>query len=272
MRVKPLRVSYAAHSQSSRADLAGVPPTCSIRFEFETPRTTLVSNCRAGSLQARGDWRPNYWLTHMRAPVRFCSSMQTLAAQGITHFVEIGPHPVLLGMGAECIPERRVEWLPSLRRDRPDWSDLFESLQRLYVGGADVDWDGVRSWLFAPPRRIADLSVSAARHWMDAAAQPATPPKTAPALWAHLQSAMDRQAEQGPLDLNVSSYPEKWDCLARLTSAHAIRTLREAGVFAKAGERRTLDQVIETASNRSCVSASCPTVARSPRCGGCAAI
>ena len=64
----------------------------------------------------------------------------------------------------------------------------------------------------------------------------------------NLKSALDRQAEQGPLGLNVLSYPEKWDCLARLTSAHAIRTLREAGVFTKAGERRTLDQVIETAA------------------------
>ena len=85
---------------------------------------------------------PEYWLTQMRAPVQFAKSISTLAAQGVTHFVEVGPHPVLLGMGAECVAGAAVEWLPSLRRNRADWSDLLESLQRLYVGGADVDWVG----------------------------------------------------------------------------------------------------------------------------------
>ncbi|TXC66102.1 methyltransferase [Piscinibacter aquaticus] len=48
---------------------------------------------------------------------------------------------------------------------------------------------------------------------------------------------MDRRAERGPLDLNAASYPHKWALLACITRAQAMQTLREAGVFAKAGER-----------------------------------
>ena len=62
-----------------------------------------------------------------------------------------------------------------------------------------------------------------------------------------MSDAASRQAEQGPLDLNVASYPAKWDCLERVTVAHAIATLRDAGLFLKAGEERTLDEVLATA-------------------------
>ena len=122
-------------------------------------------------MEEMGD--PKYWLTQMRAPVQFAKSIATLAEQGVTHFVEIGPHPVLLGMGAECIPGAAAEWLPSLRRNRTDWSDLLESLQRLYVGGADVDWIGFdRDY---PRRRVAlpTYPFRRRRHWVDAVGKPA---------------------------------------------------------------------------------------------------
>ena len=86
-----------------RADSSGVPTSARYR-RFEPLRIALVSNVTGALAGLEEIGRPSYWLTHMRAPVRFASSMQTLAAQGITHFVEVGPHPVLLGMGAECIP------------------------------------------------------------------------------------------------------------------------------------------------------------------------
>ena len=55
-------------------------------------------------------------------------------------FVEIGPSPTLLGMGAKCLPEGFGTWLPSLRKGRNDWDQMLESLAALYVRGAEVDW------------------------------------------------------------------------------------------------------------------------------------
>ena len=132
--VKPLRVSYAAHSSLIDPVLPAFEKVLET-IEFKPPRVTLISNVTGlpGGIEEMGNSK--YWLTQMRAPVQFATSISTLAAQGVTHFVEVGPHPVLLGMGAECIPGAVVEWLPSLRRNRADWSDLLESLQRLYVRG-----------------------------------------------------------------------------------------------------------------------------------------
>ena len=63
---------------------------------------TLVSNV-SGKIAGPDEMsRPEYWTSQIREPVRFTQAMETLAAQGVTHFIEIGPHPVLLGMGAHC--------------------------------------------------------------------------------------------------------------------------------------------------------------------------
>src|SRR5262249_49331668 len=138
---KPLNVSYAAHSRSVDPVAAGLRAVLET-IRFQPDRITLISNVTGTPVRASDAGNVEYWLEHMRRPGRFADGMKALAAQGISHCVEIGPHPVLLGMAADCVPGDRIAWLPSLRRDRQEWLDLTESLRRLYVDGADVDWDG----------------------------------------------------------------------------------------------------------------------------------
>jgi acyl transferase domain-containing protein/SAM-dependent methyltransferase len=243
--VKRLHVAHAAHSHLVEPALPGLRKAVEA-VRFQEPRVALVSNL-TGQVAGRETLaRPEYWLAHLRQPVRFAPSVGTLVALGVTHFVEVGPHPVLLGIGAECAPGGGREWLASMRRDRPDWTDLLESLQRLYAGGADVDWAGLDRE--SPRRRVAAPAYPfhGRRHWHELVGQP---PAAAPAadVWARLEAALDREAERGPLDLDAASYPAKWDVLARLTSAHAQRVLAGAGLFARAGERRTVDEVLAAA-------------------------
>ena len=88
-------------------------------------------------------------------------------AQGVTHCIEMGPHPVLLGMAADCLPGQQIEWLPSLRRDRPAWSDLIESVQRLYVDGAEIDWDGFERDYRRRRVALPTYPFRRRRYWMD---------------------------------------------------------------------------------------------------------
>ncbi|KRB18226.1 type I polyketide synthase [Rhizobacter sp. Root16D2] len=244
VRVKLLRVPHAAHS----ALIEPVLPAYRSVLEtvaFHEPRIALVSNVTGAPAGPGEIGRVDYWLTHMRQPVRFAQALQGLLAQGITHFIEVGPHPVLLGMGAECAAGAEVEWLPSLHRERPDWTDLLASLQRLYVAGADVNWAAFD----APYRRrrvaLPTYPFRAKRHWMDIVGDGPAPGVDAAQRWSRVSAALSRQAERGPLDLNAASYPAKWDCLARVTSAHAAHTLREAGLFLQAGESHTLDGLMQ---------------------------
>nr|WP_294524327.1 beta-ketoacyl synthase N-terminal-like domain-containing protein [uncultured Rhodopila sp.] len=244
VRARPLRVSYAAHSRS----VEPVSPAFRQVLEsvrFEQPRIALVSNV-TGALAGPEIQRPEYWLSHMRAPVQFHDAMQTLAALGVTHFIEMGPHPVLLGMAAECLPGQQAEWLPSLRRDREAWSDLLESMQRLYVAGVEIDWDGFARDYRHQRVALPTYPFRRRRHWINTTGRSAAPvPSVSAAVrWSRAGQAISRQASQGPLDLNVLSYPAKFACLARLTSAHAVQVLRASGLFERPAEAHTLDDVL----------------------------
>src|SRR5262249_55761791 len=57
-------------------------------------------------------------------------------------FLEIGPQPILVGMGRHCLPDGKGMWLSSLRQGQADWYQLLHSLGALYVRGVSVDWAG----------------------------------------------------------------------------------------------------------------------------------
>lgn len=243
MRVRLLRVPFAAHSRQVEPVLPAFRKVLeSIRFS--APDIAILSNLTGSPAGLAEAGRVDYWLEHMREPVRFEQSVRALAAQGVTHFIEIGPHPVLLGMGAECI--EGGEWLPSLHRERGGWVDMLASLQRLYVGGASIDWQAFDAPYARKRVGLPSYPFRQRNYWMDLERPAAaTAPVSAATRWTMVNEAAKRQSEQGPLDLNAASYPAKWDCLARLTTAHAVRTLRDAGLFLRAGEKHSLDDVLE---------------------------
>ncbi|MCB1630177.1 MAG: acyltransferase domain-containing protein [Sinobacteraceae bacterium] len=242
-RTKALRVSHAFHSplmdpilDAFERELSGV--------RFAVPRRALVSNLsgRLADLGLIG--RPSYWRTHLREPVRFADSIRTLAAQGITHYVEMSPHPVLLSMGSDCVDGG--VWLPSLREGTAAWPVILESLQTLYADGADIDWTGFDRGQARRRVSAPGYPFQRKRYWIDASSATQTAATDSAGRWMRLTEALDHQAARGPLDLNTASYPDKWACLARLTTAHAVHTLREAGLFATAGEHHRLDGVLAT--------------------------
>jgi polyketide synthase 12/epothilone polyketide synthase D len=136
---KRLTVSHAFHSALMDPMLAEFERVAA-GLQYHPPRLPLVSNL-TGALAGEEVATPAYWVRHVREAVRFADGMQTLAAQRIDVFLEVGPQPHLSGMGAGCI-ETTAAWLPSLRSGKDAWRTLLESLGQLYVRGAAVDWAG----------------------------------------------------------------------------------------------------------------------------------
>lgn len=245
-RTRLLRVSHAFHSplmdpvlEAFEREVAGA--------SFAEPQITLVSNLTAERASLSLIGHAGYWRRHLRGPVRFADAVRTLASLGITHCIEMSPHPVLLGMASECVDGG--QWLPSLREGHAAWPTLFESLQSLYVSGADIDWAGVDRGQACSRIAVPTYPFQRRRHWIAAGSRAAALP--APARWADVAAAMDRQSGRGPLDLNAASYPAKWALLARITRAQAVQTLREAGLFRQAGERHDVAEVLERSGIRS---------------------
>ena len=139
---KELQVSHAFHSRLMEpimTEFAGIGEGVS----YHQPQITLISNVtgeRADSQIASA----NYWTSHIRQPVRFYQSMKTLHELGYQTFLEIGPKPILTGMGRECLvgTKTKKQWLTSLRPGKPDWLQLLQSLGQLYIQGVKVDWLG----------------------------------------------------------------------------------------------------------------------------------
>jgi acyl transferase domain-containing protein len=135
---QPLSVSHAFHSPLMQAMLPEFAQIAA-QISYHCPRIPLISNV-TGTGVDREIANPDYWVNHVQQPVRFAEGMQQLPQQGITHCLEIGPSPILLGMGRQCLPQSQITWLPSLRRSQADWPQLLESLATLYQAGAKVDW------------------------------------------------------------------------------------------------------------------------------------
>jgi acyl transferase domain-containing protein/SAM-dependent methyltransferase len=241
VRVARLRVAYASHSplmdplldgfERAIADVRPMPP-----------HLTLLSNLSGGVADPDLLGGARYWRDHLRQPVRFESSMRALHGLGITHCIEIGPHPVLLGMAAACLPPDACTWLPSLRRDEDDWSVMLESLQVLYADGAAINWAGFED---GPPHRRVDLPLypfQRRRFWALGAATPHSSSDPAHA-WNSMVTALDHEAERAPIGTALQDHGARWAALADLARAHATSVLREAGLFARAGESHSTADV-----------------------------
>ncbi|WP_317616612.1 polyketide synthase dehydratase domain-containing protein [Nostoc sp. 'Peltigera membranacea cyanobiont' 232] len=140
IKTKKLNVSHAFHSPLMKPMVADFERVAR-EVSFSFPQIKLISNV-TGKEAKEEIATPEYWCRHVLESVRFAGGMQTLEQLGVEVFIEIGPKPVLLGMGRQCYSEHQGLWLPSLRPEREDWQELLTSLGQLYVQGAPIDWVG----------------------------------------------------------------------------------------------------------------------------------
>lgn len=96
-----------------------------------------------GSLAEHVSFDADYWFDNLRQPVVFSDTVSQLLDQDHTLFLEIGPHPVLLGSIQQMLKPQHgtVLLLPSLRREEPEQNVLFKSLSVLYTNGFMVLWN-----------------------------------------------------------------------------------------------------------------------------------
>ena len=140
IKIKQLQVSHAFHSPLMEPMLAEFEAVAS-QITYNQPQIPLISNI-TGAIADESIATASYWVNHVRQPVKFAQSMETLHQLGYDVFLEIGSKPILLGMGRQCLPEGVGVWLPSVRPGQEDWQQMLHSLGELYVRGVKVDWLG----------------------------------------------------------------------------------------------------------------------------------
>ncbi len=230
-RSKVLAVPFGSHSRWVEPALPTLA-TALAQTTFQPSRLALAANV-SGKLAVVGEMSTaDYWLSQMRKPVRFAEGIGSLATLGITHYIEIGPHPVLCAAGLECLGDG-PKWLASMRREGSAWTDLLEGAQRLFIDGARIDWRGFDNGYGRRKLAAPTYPFQRTRHWIEAtvASIRAVPAAT---IWGRTSAAAEQQSGHGPLGLNAAAYPERWALLERIALGQTIALLREAGLFSAA--------------------------------------
>jgi acyl transferase domain-containing protein/acyl-CoA synthetase (AMP-forming)/AMP-acid ligase II/acyl carrier protein/predicted alpha/beta-fold hydrolase len=144
IKTKKLQVSHAFHSPLMEPILAEFATVAS-QIIYSIPRIDIVSNL-TGELVTEEIATPQYWINHVRQPVKFASSIEVLEQQNYQIFLEIGAKPTLLGMARTILEisshSKSYLWLPSLRFGQEDWQQMLVSLAILSVNGIEIDWAG----------------------------------------------------------------------------------------------------------------------------------
>lgn len=166
MKTKALTVSHAFHSPLMDPMLLAFEEIAAT-VQYAAPDISIVSNISGAIATSDEITKASYWVKHARNAVRFSASMVAAKEKGCQVFLEIGPSPTLLGMGAKCLPEGFGTWLPSLRKGRTEWEQMLESLAGLYVHGANVDWKGFDRDYLRYSVSLPTYPFQRKRYWID---------------------------------------------------------------------------------------------------------
>lgn len=241
IKVRRLAISQASHSpliEPALEEFSRV--TASIHYS--APKLSLVSTLTGQMVQAEEITRPDYWTRHLRQPVLFEQVMHTLRDLDQHIFVEIGPHPVLLSMGKQCLSEEGNLWAPSLRENLDNWQQILESLAALWTAGVKVDWRSFDRPYSRQRVLLPTYPFERSRYWALDTAAPTSKP--AASIYQSAAQSARQQSQQGPLDLALSTYPERWNLLERLTTAYMAQAFHDLGAFAHAGECWTAEEAL----------------------------
>lgn len=98
--------------------------------------TELLSTVRLTSLRGP-EMDASYWVENLRRPVMFADALEQAFDSGVTHVVEISPHPVLAPAIEQAAARRSVQprVLTTLRRDQGSPRDLADTLARAWTAG-----------------------------------------------------------------------------------------------------------------------------------------
>ena len=164
--VHQLHVSHAFHSPLMEPMLADFQQSAA-EITLSVPKIPMISSV-TGKQVTHEVTQPVYWRQQVRQSVNFTAAMQTLAAQDYSLFLEVGPHPVLLGMGKQCLPPGGSTWLPSLRRGQDAWPHLLTSLGTLWSQGFSIQWSAVETTQHLPVS-LPTYPFQRSRYWVEQA-------------------------------------------------------------------------------------------------------
>ncbi len=189
----PLHTSHAFHSQLMEPMMDEFMSIAD-QVDYAPPQYPYISNVSGQSAHSETVSTPQYWRDHIRASVLFQKGVEFLHRKGHSLFLELGPHPVLSGMGAGVLSDPRAVFATSLRRGAPDQRTVLQGLGSLYIQGGTMDWKAIFPPASARVISIPHYPFEKKPYWFDN-----SPESTAFDPWAG-------KPIQTPLDTDIWEY------------------------------------------------------------------
>lgn len=85
----------------------------------------------------------HYWWRNIREPVKFYDAMDELITEGISLFIEVGPHPVLKRYVDDCLAHREANGLvlTTMKRSAGALEEVQSALFKTWMSGAEFNLD-----------------------------------------------------------------------------------------------------------------------------------
>ncbi|KFZ08800.1 hypothetical protein V502_09114 [Pseudogymnoascus sp. VKM F-4520 (FW-2644)] len=143
--ISRLRVQFAFHTRQMDPLLDELEAAAE-RVTFKAPTIAVASTLLGRIVQPGEDgvFNAKYLRRHTREPVAFLDAVRACEEQNLiqerSFVVEIGPHPVCIGLLASSLQKVSLTGYPSLRRGRDDWATISQSVAAAYRAQLPVSW------------------------------------------------------------------------------------------------------------------------------------
>ncbi len=136
-----LRTSHAFHSAMMDPILDGFREDLS-RVSLRRPQKRFVSNVTGAFIRDDEATDPEYWVKHLRLPVRFADGLGSILRDDVSVLLEVGPGNALGTLAQQQIGRSRdrvcLATMPSPRARASESELLRTTLGRLWLAGAPV--------------------------------------------------------------------------------------------------------------------------------------
>jgi acyl transferase domain-containing protein len=166
-----LHIAVAAHSALVEPILGDMRRLLS-RLALAAPRIPFVSNVTGTWITEQEARDPEYWVRHLRSPVRFSDGLKTLLGDEARALLEVGPGRTLTALArqhtrTDGTPVAALQSMRHPRDERPDMACLLDTVGRLWLAGARIDWKSFYGRERRRPVSLPTYAFQRERYWID---------------------------------------------------------------------------------------------------------
>ncbi|TGO70875.1 hypothetical protein BELL_0652g00030 [Botrytis elliptica] len=138
-----LPTGFGFHSQAMDPILDDFE-VASKRAHFMTPKIPVASTLTGDVITSEGVFNATYLRRQIREPVTFMKAVRTCESEAFISnndlILEIGPHPVCIGLITQSLSDAQPTCLPSLHRSKDNWKTISEAIAAAHVAKLPVLW------------------------------------------------------------------------------------------------------------------------------------